>query len=103
MLVVASMGVGLNSSPSGELFKFLDLNGGGRELRRVAQIGHQFGCGSLGTFSYALVGVLGNLNIPGFEASQISVGQIGPILTVQLMPTTINGKTMYTPIQLSNA
>lgn len=102
ILIVATMGVGLNNQPSGDLFKFLDLNGGGYELRRVEQIALQFNCGSLGTFGYALVSVLGNLNLPGFEASVIG-GQIGPILTIQLMPTTVNGVTTYTPIQLSNA
>lgn len=103
ILIVASLGVGLNNPPQGDLFKFLDLNGGGRELRRVEQIATQFNCGSLGTFGYALVGILGNSNQPGFEASEIGRGGVGPILTVQLWPTTINGKTVYTPVQLDNA
>jgi hypothetical protein len=103
ILVVATLGIGLNNQPQGDLFNFLDLNGAGRELRRVEQIATQFNCGSLGTFGYALVGVLGNQNQPGFEASAISIGGVGPILTVQLMPFIVAGKTMYTPVQLSNA
>lgn len=103
ILIVATMGVGLNNQPQGALFTFLDLNGAGMELRHVDQIAQQLNCGSLGTFGYALVGVLGNLNIPGFEASTIGNGNFGPIITVQLMPTTINGVTTYTPVQLSNA
>lgn len=103
LLVVATMGVGLNDQPQGELFKFLDLNGAGRQLRRVDQVAQQLNCGSLGTFGYALVGVLGNMNLPGFEASQISAPPTGPILTCQLMPSDINGQTFYTPVQLSNA
>ena len=102
ILIVATLGVGLNNTPQGDLFKFLDLNGGGRELRRVEQVGIKLNCGSLGTFSYALVCVLGNLNMPGFEASQISNPSLGPILTIQLAPFDVNGKTVYTPIALSN-
>jgi hypothetical protein len=103
ILALATLGVGLNNQPQGDFFQFLDLNGGGQELRRVEQIATQFNCGSLGTFGYALVGVLGNQNIPGFERSQIGLTGVGPILTVQLLPTTIGGKTVYTPVQLSNA
>ncbi len=103
ILVVASAGVGLNRQPQGPLFKFLDLNGAGRELRRVDQVAVQLNCGSLGTFGYALVGVLGDMNMPGFEASQITNPATGPILTVQLAPVDVNGKTVYTPVALSNA
>lgn len=103
ILIVATLGVGLNNQPQGDLFNFLDLNGAGQQLRRVEQIAVQFNCGSLGTFGYALVGVLGNQNQPGFEASQIATAGVGPILTVQLMPFQVNGQTMYTPVQLSNA
>lgn len=103
ILLVATLGIGLNNQPQGDLFNFLDLNGAGRELRRIEQIATQFNCGSLGTFGYALVGVLGNQNQPGFEASAVGIAGIGPILTVQLMPFVVNGKTMYTPVQLSNA
>lgn len=103
ILIVATMGVGLNNPPQGALFQFLDVNGGGMELRRIEQVANQFNCGSLGTFGYALVSVLGNLNLPGFEVSKIGGGSVGPILTIQLMPTTVNGVTSYTPVQLSNA
>lgn len=103
ILAMATTGVGLNQQPQGDLFRFLDLNGAGRELRRINQVATQFNCGSLGKFGYALVGVLGGQNQPGFEASQISAPFTGPILTVQLLPVTINGKTTYTPVQLSDA
>ncbi len=103
ILALATLGVGLNNPPQGDLFNFLDINGGGRELRRVEQIATQFNCGSLGTYAYALVGVLGDGNIPGFEASLVAGGAgVGPIITVQLMPMTIAGKTTYTPVQLQN-
>lgn len=103
ILAFASIGVGLNNQPQGDLFKFLDMNGTGRELRRVSQLAVQFNCGSLGTFGYALVGIMGEQNLPGFEVSQFSAPATGPILTVQLMPSVIDGKTIYTPVQLSNA
>jgi hypothetical protein len=103
ILLVGTMGVGLNNPPQGALFAFLSANGAGVQLRRVEQVAEQLNCGSLGTFGYALVSVLGNMNLPGFEASVIGSGAIGPILTAQLMPTTINGTTVYTPVELSNA
>ena len=101
ILVVATLGVGLNNQPQGALFTFLDENGAGRELRRIDQVAVQFNCGSLGTFGYALAGVLGNLNQPAFEASALLSN--GPILTLQLVPHEINGKVLYTPSQIDNA
>lgn len=103
LLLVATLGIGLNNQPQGALFQFLDANGAGRQLRRVNQVAEQLNCGSLGTFGYALVSMLGNLNAPGFEASQISGPATGPILTCQLMPTNVNGQTYYTAVELSNA
>lgn len=104
ILVLGTLGVGLNNQPQGEFFNFLDVNGGGRELRRVNQVATQFNCGSLGTFGYALVSVLGNQNMPGFEDSQITAAvNAAPILTVQLVPMDINGTVYYTPTNLSNA
>ena len=99
MLVVATLGVGLNNVPQGDLFKFLDANGGGRQLRRVEQVGMQLNCGSLGTFGYALVGVLGNLNVPGFEGSMLANNGTGPILTVQLLPHCSNSETNVSNIR----
>jgi len=103
ILVVATLSIGLNNQPQGPLFAFLDVNGAGRQLRRVEQLAVQFNCGSLGTYGYALVGVLGNANIPGFEASQVAGPQLGPILTVQLMPVQTPSGVLYTPVDLSNA
>ncbi|MCC8999936.1 MAG: hypothetical protein LM522_10650 [Candidatus Contendobacter sp.] len=104
ILIVATFGLGLDVTPTGDLFQFLDLNGAGRELRRIEQIAQQFGCGTMGTFGYALVGVLGNQNLPGFEASNIAGTTVGPVLTIQLLPVVIPpGKTIYTPVQLSDA
>ena len=51
----------------------------------------------------AMVGVLGNQNQPGFEASSVAASPTGPIITVQLLPVTVQGQTLYTPIQLSDA
>jgi hypothetical protein len=102
ILIVATAGVGLDKTPQGDLFKFIDLNGGGRELRRVEQIGRQFNCGHFGTFGYTLVGILGNQNKPGFDLSQISGSGSGPFLALSLIPTIVNGKTIYSPATLSN-
>lgn len=103
ILLVATLGVGLNVPPQGALFDFLDQNGGGYQLRRVDQFAQQFNCGSFGTFGYALCSVLGNQNLPGFEDSSLGNGSPGPFLTIQLLPTSVGGQTVYTPIQLSNS
>lgn len=103
ILVVATLDVGFNNQPQGALFKFLDLNGAGRQLRRIDQLAQQFGCGSLGTFGYALVGVLGDLDQPGFELSDATGPAWSPILTVQLMPFDTPSGAVYTPVELSNA
>lgn len=103
ILIVATLAVGFNHQPQGALFKFLDLNGAGRQLRRIDQLAQQFGCGSLGTFGYALVGVLGDLNQPGFELSDVNGPAWSPILTVQLMPFSTPSGPVYTPVELSNA
>lgn len=103
ILCVATMGLGLDMTPSGAFFQFLDANGAGRALRRVEQLATQFGCGSLGTYAYALCSVLGNLDQPGFEACNVEGTASGPYLTVQLMPIQVQGKTVYTPVELSNA
>ena len=103
ILIVATAGLGLNQTPQGDFFKFIDLNGGGRELRRVEQIGRQFNCGHFGGFGYTMAGILGNQNQPGFELSQISGSGSGPFLALTLIATTVNGKTIYTPTSLSNA
>lgn len=103
ILIVATLGLGLDRQPQGALFKFLDVNGAGMQLRRIEQLATQIGCGSLGTFGYALVGLLGNQNQPGFEASSVAASPTGPIITVQLLPVTVQGQTLYTPIQLSDA
>jgi hypothetical protein len=103
ILIVATAGVGLNNTPQGDLFNFIDKNGGGRELRKVEQIGTQFNCGSYAAFGYTLVGILGNQNKPGFELSQLNAPPYGPFLALTLVPTTIGTKTIYTPQALSNS
>lgn len=103
ILIASAVGQGLNKQPQGDFFKFLDVNGGGRELRRIDQFARQFNCGYFGTFGYALVGLLGNQNRSGFEASQIGHYTTGPILTLTLLATEVGGKTIYTPAQLSNS
>ncbi|MBK8283835.1 MAG: hypothetical protein IPK97_02565 [Ahniella sp.] len=71
ILVVATLSIGLNNQPQGALFAFLDVNGAGAQLRRIEQLAVQFNCGSLGTYGYALVGVLGNGNIPGSKRARL--------------------------------
>ncbi len=100
ILVMASLGMGLGRQPQGALYTFLDKNGAGRELRRVAQVAAQLNCGSLGTYAYGLVSIMGKAK--GFEVSAVSTGH-SAILTLQLMPVDIGGKKLYTPVQLSDA
>ncbi len=67
-------------------------------MRRVDQFAQQFNCGSWGTFGYALCSVLGNQKPAGFEDCSIGASSSGPFLTIQLMPNTFNGQTVYTPL-----
>ncbi len=100
MLIAVTMGMTINQVPQGALYQFLISAGADDELARLEQINVQLSCGDFSMMSYALVGVMAS-GTPGFEdSSLLQVGTLGVVLTLQLMPTVIQGKTWYTPIEL---
>jgi hypothetical protein len=101
LLVVTTCGLLSAYVPAGKLFSFLVDNGAGVALKRLTQVYQQFGCGSLGRVSYAMVGQLGpglpahpNLEVSSFTQSSL-------YLEVTLIGVTIGGKVFYTPAPLT--
>ena len=102
LLVVATCGLLSAYVPAGKLFSFLVDNGAGVELKRLTQLYQQVGCGSLGTMSYAMAGILG----PGLpshqpvEAAHIQ-GTVPLYLEATLIGVQVAGKTWYSPSPLT--
>lgn len=104
ILMMATLGVGLDQQPQGALFNFLMDNGAGAQLLAVEQIAQQIGCGSLGSFAYSLVTSLGSSGNPGFEAYDVTSPYYAAILTLQLQPVPQpGGGVVYTPIELGDS
>jgi hypothetical protein len=100
MLIAVTMGMTINQVPQGALYQLLVSAGADDALSRLEQINLQLSCGDFNMMSYALVGVFGQ-GTQGFEdESLLQVGALGVVLTLQLMPTVIQGQTWYTPIEL---
>lgn len=102
MLVVGTFGLMSAFAPAGALHAFLVDNGAGIELKRLNQLFHQVGCGSLGYVSYAMAGVLGPgaPSNPSVEACQIS-SSIPVYLTATLIGVVVPSGTTYTPYPLT--
>jgi hypothetical protein len=99
MLVVASYDLHSDNLPQGDLYNLLVSNGSGSQLTRLEQINEQMSCGEIGHIAYILVNVL-NTGVPGFEENSIDQGSPqGAIMTLGLLPTTVNGVTYYSPIE----
>jgi len=82
--------------PQGALWDLLTAAGSGPELNKLQQIYATLGTGNLGTFSYILAATLAEDDMPGFEAFSMTDFTI---LTMAFMPVTVNGQTVYAPIQ----
>jgi hypothetical protein len=83
--------------PQGALATFLSAAGAGAQLAALEQTIAQLGTGFLVSFSYALGATLNDQDLPGFEASSLWDPSV---LTMQFMPLTIDGNTVYAPVQL---
>lgn len=89
--------------PAGPLHAFLIDNGGGVELKRLTQFFQQIGCGTIGTVSYAMAGVLG----PGpaghasVEASSLGVSGGALYLEATLVGAVVPTGTVFTPFSLT--
>jgi len=102
-MIVSAIGVTLNNAPQGDFYNFLVANGAGMQLSRIEQINDQIGCGSIGSFGYALISVLGlgSDPPPGIEVSSINnTDLLGVVVTASLIGTVVNGQTIYSPVIL---
>ncbi len=97
MLIAVSIGWTFDHVPQGALYSFLRSTGSGAALERAEQIYAQLGTGYFSTVSYILAATLDPSDGSGIE----EFGYMGaiPIMTFSLLPVTVGGKTIYTPIK----
>ncbi len=98
LLVFVGMVLSFDQVPQGALFTALKAAGAGALLDKAEQINTTLGTGHFTYFSYILVASAESDDVPGFEEFTYTAGNT--VLTLQLMPITINGTTTYTPIAL---
>jgi hypothetical protein len=80
----------------GALYTFLQQVGSGRGLARGEQMIEQLGTGMIRNFSYVLAATFDDNDVPGFETfSDLNY----TVLTMQFMPVTVGGQTIYSPVQ----
>lgn len=97
MLCFAFLNVLTSHIPQTGLFLELRRIGSGPQLRRIEQLVEQIGSNVFDVANYALAATMLDTDAPGFEAANF----YNPaLLTFQLMPITVEGKTVYSPIQL---
>lgn len=116
IFVVTTQGIENTQVPQGELYSFLIKIGAGAQLEMLEQVNTYFACGFTGKIAYTLITVPGT-NDSGLEfglipqagyvvkdsASKVeyyygSMDYPGATLIAQLVPTTFDGKTIYSPI-----
>lgn len=104
MLVVTAVHLGTGHVPQSAFYDFLWDQGAGRGLKRIVQLNDTIGCGSYGTVSYILVGVLGEgrPGLPGVEGALVEYNPGGLVMTAELVPVDIGGVTYYSPSPLSD-
>jgi len=86
--------------PQGDLYALLQQAGSGPKLARLEQIYAQIGTGFLGTFSYILAATMAEGDDSGFET--LSMNNL-TLLTMGFLPITVDGQTIYAPIQSGSA
>lgn len=102
LLILLTWGVTVNNVPQGALYEFLESAGASSELARLEQINLQLSCGVFGAMSYVLVGQMGSGSDGGFELSSLAQNEaLGAVLTLQLLPTVIDGVIYYSPIEIA--
>jgi hypothetical protein len=82
----------------GSLYTFLQAVGAGPQLARGEQMIEQLGTGMIRYFSYVLAATCDDTDMPGFEVFNDADYAV---LTMQFMPVTVNGQTVYAPVQTS--
>ena len=97
LLIAVSMAWRFDQVPQGALYSFLQSTGSGAALARAEQIYAQLGTGYFGNVGYILAATLDPSDGSGIE--ELSHMSVIPIMTFSLMPVTVQGKTIYTPIR----
>ncbi|MEA2572782.1 MAG: hypothetical protein QOH93_80 [Chloroflexia bacterium] len=97
LLITTSIGWTFDHVPQGALYSFLRSTGSGMALDRAEQIYAQLGTGYFSSLGYILAATLDPTDGSGFEEFAY-MGAI-PIMTFSLLPVTVAGKTIYTPIR----
>ena len=85
-----------NVMPQGDLYALLQKIGGGSGLAFLEQVYNQLGTGYFGAFSYILAASMDTSDAPGFEAVSYTALQL---LTMGFLPITVDGNTIYAPVQ----
>jgi hypothetical protein len=101
-LVVATRSLMSAYVPAGKLHAFLVDNGASVALKRLTQVYQQLGCGSLGTVTYLMAGVLGPgmPSHPPVEASAMAVA--GSLFyEATLLGVPLSNSTLYSPVPLT--
>lgn len=96
LLILSSLALRTDNVPQGALYDFLRKAGAGPMLSRAEQINEQLGTGSIGQMSYILAATLSPADDKGLEEFSFTDFTI---MTFSLMPVTVGGKTVYTPIR----
>lgn len=86
--------------PQGDLYSLLQQAGSGTKLARLEQIYNTIGTGFLGNFSYILAATMTEGDDSGFEMLSMDHETI---LTMGFLPITVDGNTIYAPIQSGTA
>jgi hypothetical protein len=82
--------------PQGNLYTFLKAVGSGPQLKRAEQMIHQLGTSTISKYSYVLAATMDETDAPGFEMFSNTEYVV---LTMQFLPVTVDGRTVYAPIQ----
>lgn len=98
LLLFLTMVTSFDQVPQGALFTELKNAGAGVLLDKAEQINTTLGTGHFTYFGYILACTAAPDGMPGFE--EFSYSDANLVLTIQLMPVTVDGKTIYTPIAL---
>ena len=96
LLLFVTMALRTDNLPQGTLYQFLQKIGSGYDLARAEQVNEQLGTGTWGNVGYILAATMAEGDTEGFE--ELSFNYI-PLMTFELMPVTIDGKTTYVPIR----
>lgn len=95
LLILTTHGLRIDNLPQGQFYQVLSQIGAGPYLDQAEQICTQMSTGYLGSVCYTLVSTMMTNDLPGFE--KVSYSSNFQVLTLDLLPTVINGQTIYIP------